>query len=306
LKGTLSCGAFSNATLTGNLSGVQPVVLSKTIDSLFDDTKKAFSYSITFGGQSGTKGDLTITPKQIITASAGASDLPLIPTLASTLKINGYAVTPEHLDPTTYDPLRGDLEFTLTNSGGNYGLIRCPVVASDLKGEMVSPALNCDVFVGSNATAKMVGAPVSDKAVDSLVSEPPKYFKGYYVTSPTTRYVAVASLEYKQKDNPNPAGSILPVYPQMEMMVYICNGTQRIGYAPFESASFNGVTSQAVFTYTNPTTNSSFDMDVTFVPGFNSFRGDLLTTAASNGSSASYYQFTALANQSSWAICETK
>jgi hypothetical protein len=224
------------------------------------------------------------------------SDLPYLPSLTATVQFSGVGVTVEPYDSVQYDPLTGKLELTYLG----YGIFECPVTVSDLKTPTASPTLNCTVTVGAT-TVNQVSAGSNP---GPLVMRPPQYFKGFYSPSQSIRYVAVASLDYEDKDAKNPMASIFPNYPVLDLKISICDSGTAISRVTYETVSLNPISSKAVLRFLK-TGGEDFDLDLTYGTDFRSFTAIVESAQTSPGAQDARYDFTALADQSKWRTCAT-
>lgn len=153
-------------------------------------------------------------------------DLPYLPNLEASLRLQGTAQVPQVATLVVYDPLKGTMEIGL-KSASKIELTNI-FLGQNSRGEMslgeLSGQLSQRSFSRQGMKARVATAE-SGREFESNFALPPTYFKGHFTgVKSHLKYRVLAELTYTGQEVNNSGELFFPTFPGLKLKVWSCMG----------------------------------------------------------------------------------
>lgn len=309
-RATLKEGPLTDAFLSGPHSGIIPLTLNRNGRSYFDSNSES-SFKLLMGEPNPTVALLSIKRKREDIAAPVNSDLPYIPGLEVSLKVDGLSETSQNAKRVIYDPIEGtlDIELSDTSSLELSGLF---LIEGDTPGTFIpfkelkdGRAIHAGRSI-ADLKASRLTKPNEELPLHEL---PSKVYVGTFTgankedeQSPDIlEWPAIITIDYQGTTGTNSADYIFPTFPNLRMTITLCNGDLSFAEKQLFLSSVDHVRRTAIFKSANSsaTALSKNDLDIVNYPtDWNNFKGVFKSTSetSSSGSEKATIQVRANSN----------
>ncbi len=314
LKTTLTADVLTNAVLLGPGSGAMPLNLSRRGPQYSHGSLETFfnlqltPSGATYNPQESPSAILSVKRKREDITAPANSDLPFLPALETSIKLDGIAQTPQTGKRVIYDPLKGSLDIQLTDNSSieffniflNHNLNDNPDYSSGLD---LLPRLQGSLYLAGSEISTVHAQVARDTQLAPLKDLPSKTFLGVFTPSVGTapERQVVIFLDYQGTAGLNTAEYAFPLFPNLKMTVILCNGTEQLGEKRLQLSSLDYLSGNALF---KSSTGNKNDLDVHFSKAWDEIAGSFKNTSeGSSGSGTIRATLTAGAVDPSNAAC---
>lgn len=295
IKTLLQPDELSDATLVGPNLGTSVLRLSRNGTSYFDNIKEnTFRARLTTarpapGGVANAEGLMAINRKTEDLPAPANIDLPILPALEASLRLDGIAQTPQVAQRMTYDPLRGALDLQISGAS----TVEFREVFLTLKQGSTNEWETAQSFEGrvlmgaaQQGFLTLERAALTPEDFNKLQQLPPRGFVGTYVGGMPLN--AVAYVEYAGTTGTNSAEYPFPAFPNLRMTINLCLGKKPFHQIVLTMTTFDVLSGKTLFKASAAQKNGDLDLQVS--KGWETLEGVFRNTDGSGGSTGGNQQ----------------